>query len=108
MATFIHRIAFRSSAKKHLSHTECSTFSSCAKQHLSFAIIPLKIAFLKCTDTVGVCVFSRRYTESYPLQCKRGLHLSVPFRNAIFSGNIATERCCLALLEFVAKSCNFH
>jgi hypothetical protein len=63
MATFIHRIAFRSSAKKHLSHTEYSTFSNCAKQHLSVAIIPLKIAFLKCTDRCFFHVGIRKATH---------------------------------------------
>jgi hypothetical protein len=53
----IPNIAFRSGAKKHLSDTECTTFRSCAKQHLSVAIIPLKIAFLKGTDRC----FSRHY-----------------------------------------------
>ena len=37
-----YRIAFRSSAKRHLSDTECTTFKSWAKQHLSVAIISLK------------------------------------------------------------------
>jgi hypothetical protein len=50
-ATFpLYRIAFHSGTKKHLSDTECTTFRSWAKQHLSVAIIPLKIAFLKGTD----------------------------------------------------------
>ena len=53
----LYRIAFRSGAKKHLPDTECTTFRSWAKQHLSVAIIPLKIAFLKVRD---IGVFSRR------------------------------------------------
>ena len=49
-ATFtLYQIAFRRGAKKHLSDTECTTFRSSAKQHLSVAVIPMKIAFLKGT-----------------------------------------------------------
>jgi hypothetical protein len=55
----LYRIAFRCGAKKHLSDTECTTFRSWAKQHLSVAIIPLKIEFLKGMDGC----FSRHYRK---------------------------------------------
>jgi hypothetical protein len=66
-----YQIGFRSGAKKHLSDTECTTFRSWAKQHLSVAIIPLKIAFLRGTDR---CFFT---SESYPLQCKSYTRISM-------------------------------
>ena len=66
-----YQIGFRSGAKKHLSDTECTTFRSWAKQHLSVAIIPLKIAFLKGTDR---CFFT---SESYPVQCKSYTRISM-------------------------------
>jgi hypothetical protein len=43
-------IAFRSGAKKYLFDTECTSFRSWAKQHLSIATSPLKITFLKGKD----------------------------------------------------------
>jgi hypothetical protein len=37
-------------AKKHLFDMKCTTFRNWGKRHLYVAIIPLKIAFLKCVD----------------------------------------------------------
>ena len=66
----LYRMAFRSCAKKHrIFDTECSTFWSWANQHLSVAIISLKIAFLEGTDR---CLsMSLRKTIRY--RCKRSL-----------------------------------
>jgi hypothetical protein len=59
-------IGSRSGAKKRLSDTECTTFRSWAKQHLSIAIIPLEISFLKGTER---CFFqSPREAIGYSLR----------------------------------------
>ena len=70
MATFTqYRRDIRSGAKKHLFDTECTIFRSWPKQHLSVAIIPLKIAFLKGTDTS----FSTLLRKAIWCKCKRSL-----------------------------------
>jgi hypothetical protein len=85
----LYRIVFQWGAKKHLSNTECITFRSWAKQHLSVAIIPLKMAFI-LKGTEGIF---RVATESYLVQCKRNLKVFVLCYISLYFSSIHLVQC---------------